>query len=160
MTFVLRWLLVLILLVFVAFCLFPAALITLLQNNVSVPGLSPDQARIAENSTIVETALWYGAAVFFLIAMVRLVRRTQAFWVWLIGFALYGARWALVQQSEGSLVQSVQSLTVDSFRPESLGADTTSTATQIVVLIALLIVGLLIYIVDHGDRRYWNSQAA
>lgn len=160
MTFILRWLLILILLVFVAFSLFPAALVTLLQSHVNIPWLSPEHTQIAVNTSPVETGLWYGAAVFLLIAMIRLVRRTQAFWAWLIGFALYGGRWALVQQEAGGLLPALQRLTVDSFRPETLGNDLTAPAAQLVLIAALLLVGLLTAIVDHGDRKYWNAQAA
>lgn len=160
MMFLLRWPLILILLAFVAFSLFPAAVVTALLNNINVPFLSPAEADVARNSNWIEAGLWYGAAVFLLIAAIRLMRQTQAFWAWLMGFALYGARWALVQGGGANIVQSVQGLTADSFKPDTLASDPTSAASQIALLAALLLVGLLVFIVDHGDRRYWDKQAA
>jgi hypothetical protein len=65
-----------------------------------------------------------------------------------------------VQGGADAIVKSVQSLTVDSFKPETLASDPTSAAAQMSLLAALLVVGLLIFMVDHGDRRYWDKQAA
>ena len=113
---------------------------------------------IAGNSNWIETALWYGAAVFLFIATVRLIRRTQAFVTWLIGFLLYGGRWALTLQDQGGVMPAVQALTVDSFRPENI--TTTSTPGQLALLAALLVVGIVIFIVDHTDRKHWAAQAA
>ena len=67
---------------------------------------------------------------------------------------------AMAQQEGGGLLPKLQQLTVDSFRPETLGNDLSAPAAQLVLIAALLLVGLLIAIVDHGDRKYWNAQAA
>ena len=159
MMFLLRWPLILILLVFVAANLFPAAVTTLVQTDLfDVSTVSGTLAHLGQNASWLEAGLWYGAAVFLLIAAIRLMRQTQAFWAWLIGFGLYGAHWAINANAEGGALAAVQSLTLDSFKPGALTVD--SIATEVLLLLGLFVVGLLVYVVDHGDRRYWNKQAA
>ncbi|MBI1251370.1 MAG: hypothetical protein GC189_07850 [Alphaproteobacteria bacterium] len=143
---ILRWPLVLILLVYVAACVFPAAVTTLEHvqiGNIDVARYSDRLSALGASATPLEAGLWYGAAVFLFIAMVRLMRRTQAFWAWLIGFALYGARWALWKQAEGGL-------TLDSQYP----------LADYAPIGVLLAVGLVILLVDGGDRAYWRRQDA
>ena len=94
MSFILRWPTVLVLLALVAWCLLgagaPAAV--LLNLPVDLPGITPDRRAILAGVSWIEIGLWFGAGLFFFIAMVRLMRRTQAFWSWLLAFALFGGR--------------------------------------------------------------------
>jgi hypothetical protein len=102
--------------------------------------------------------LWYAAAAFLLIAVIRLVRRTQAFWMWLLAFAFLGARWGLsLRAVDGGAVGLLQSLTLERFQPALLAAD--PPLLSIVLLIKLLIIGLLILSVDHADKAYWDRHA-
>ncbi|MEJ0058084.1 MAG: hypothetical protein WDM79_00085 [Terricaulis sp.] len=157
---ILRWPVALILLILVVGSVFPAIAVTVVHTDlVDLSGVSADLESLAQNTTWLEAGLWYGAALLFLVAAIRLMRRTQAFWAWLIGFALYGARWALTQNSQdGGLVATVQSLSVEAFQPENLTA--TAPATQVGLVVFHLAVGLLIFIIDAADRHYWDKQGA
>jgi len=158
MMWILRWPVVLVLLVLVAGSLLPAvATTTALLNLPPIASYSPALAALDElgaQSSWLEAGLWYGAAVFFLIAAIRLIRRTQGFWLWLLGFACYGGRWAVTQQSEGGLVATVQSLSAESLQPENLTAE--SAPIQIGLLTFHLVIGLIILIIDAADRAYWD----
>lgn len=158
--FVLRWPIVLILLILVAVSLFPAVVTTLARTDlIDVGAVSSELEALAVNPTWLEAGLWYGAAIFFLIAAIRLMRRTQGFWMWLIGFALYGGRWALTQQGqEGGLMGLAQSLSLDSFTPAAISDG--SPAVQVSMLAIHLLVGLVILIIDGADRAYWDRQGA
>lgn len=113
----------------------------------------------ASSATWIDVGLLAGAGLFFLIAAVRLMRRTQGFWTWLIAFALYGGRWAMAQQ--GDLVASIQALDISAYmQPQVLFADLGSTEAQVGLLGVVLFVGLLIFIVDAADRAYWDKQGA
>jgi hypothetical protein len=161
MMFILRWPVILILLGLVAASVFPAAVGTIEAYNLpvdlsAIAGPTDSLRELAASTTMPERILWYAAAVFFLISAIRLIRRTQGFWMWLLGFACLGGRWALAQQhQEGGLVATVQSVDVQSFAPEGLAEGGAS--AQITVLIALLVLGLLIFIIDHADRAYWDK---
>lgn len=159
MTAILRWPVVLLLLILVIASLFPAAATTLVQTDlVDMTAISAELEVLAENTTWLEAGLWYGAAALFLVAAIRLIRRTQAFWAWLLGFACYGARWALTQRNEeGGVLGTVQSLSVESFKPENLSAE--APALQISLLGIVLLIGLLILLIDVIDRRFWNNQS-
>lgn len=163
MTFILRWpaILVLLLLVFASFGAAFAGTVHLAELPISLPMTAEQQATVAQLSWI-EVGLWAGAGLFFLIAAVRLIRRTQAFWTWLIGFGFYGARWAMAQQNEGGgLVANVQSIDVNAYTaPAELAANTGGTEAQVGILAIILIVGLIIFIVDAADRSYWDKQGA
>lgn len=157
---ILRWPVVLILLVLVVGSIFPALATTAVQTDLyDFSGVSAELEALAASSTWLEAGLWYGAAAFFLIAAIRLIRRTQGFWAWLIGFALYGARWALTQQGEdGGVLATLQSIRPESFQLENLSA--TAPAAQVTLVAFHLIVGLLIFIIDAADRAYWDRQGA
>ena len=163
MSFILRWPTVLVLLALVAWCLLgagaPAAV--LLNLPVDLPGITPDRRAILAGVSWIEIGLWFGAGLFFFIAMVRLMRRTQAFWSWLLAFALFGGHWGWAQQSEGGLLATVQSVEVESFtQPQALIASPDGTESQVVILAIILVVGLLILVIDAADRSYWESQTA
>ncbi len=113
----------------------------------------------AGQSTWIDVGLWAGAGLFFLIAAVRLMRKTQGFWTWLIGFALYGGRWALAQ--EGSLVDTVKGINPQAYlTPQSILSDLATPEAQVGLLGLILVVGLLIFVIDAADRAYWDKQGA
>jgi hypothetical protein len=172
MTFILRWpaILVLLALMLLSFAgaLGAAGQIT----GFDVPSVGVEQvdtqvveAQSAAAETGAASATWLdvgllaGAGVFFLIAAVRLMRRTQGFWTWLLAFALYGGRWAWAQQ--GELVNTVQRIDPQIYmQPQSIIADLGAPEAQVGLLGIILIVGLLIFIVDAADRAYWDKQGA
>lgn len=163
MAFILRWPSVLVLLLLTGVCLIAGGSAALVLGNIPVDlsFLSEAQRATLGGVSWLEAGLWLGAALFFFIAMIRLIRRTQAFWAWLIAFALFGGRWAYAQQENGGLVETVQSVEVQSFaQPEVLVATPDGTESQIVILAVILIVGLLVLAIDAIDRAYWERQAA
>jgi hypothetical protein len=160
MSFVLRWLLILILMAFVAQMLAAGPLLGLIQTqaHVDLTMLTTGWSGLARNDDWIEAALWYAAAAFLVIAVIRLVRRTQAFWMWLLAFALLGARWGLsLRAVEGGAVGLLQSLTPQSFDLALLAAN--PPLLSILLLIKLLLIGLLILVVDHADKAYWDRHA-
>lgn len=163
MAFILRWpaIAALLLLVLASLGAAFAGTVHLAQLPIQLP-LTADQEATINALTWLEVGLWTGAGLFFLIAAVRLMRRTQGFWTWLIGFGFYGARWALAQQNEGGgLVANVQSIDVNAYRaPAELVANTGGTEAQVGILGIILIVGLLIFIIDAVDRAHWDKQGA
>lgn len=164
MTFILRWPAILVLLALVMISLVAAFAATVVLAGLPVDlgaVLSQDQIAVVSASSWIEAGLWYGAGLFFLISAVRLIRRTQGFWVWLLGFACYGGRWGYAQQKEGDLVATVQGVDPKAYlQPEALAADTTSTEAQLAILAIVLVTGLIIWIVDAADRAYWDKQGA
>lgn len=163
MMFIVRWPVALVLLLLALISLAGAALAGAVVGGapIDLSGFVPQEnVETLRNFSWLEIALWAGAGLFFLIAMIRLLRRTQAFWTWLIAFALYGGRWAVGQQSQGGLEETAQSLTANSFQPEALTATPEAPAAQVTVLAAILIVGLVIFLIDAADRHYWDKQGA
>jgi hypothetical protein len=163
MMFIVRWPVALVLLGLALLSLTAAAATGAVLVNAPIDlsaYVTPDQMATLQSATWLETGLWAGAGLFFLISTIRLLRRTQAFWTWLIGFALYGGRWAVAQQSEGGLQATAQSLTANSFQPEALTATPEAPAAQVAVLAAILIVGLIVFLIDAADRSYWDRQGA
>lgn len=164
MTFVLRWPAVLVLLALVVISLGAAFAATVVLADLPIDlgaVLSQEQISAIGTATWIEAGLWYGAGLFFLISAIRLIRRTQGFWVWLLGFACYGGRWAWAQQQQGDLVATVQGVDPNAYlKPETLAADTASTEAQLAILGIILIVGLIVFIVDAADRAYWNKHGA
>jgi hypothetical protein len=165
MTFILRWPAIL--------ALFVLALLSFLGAAASAGallGFTADMAQVqdaqraateagAGQATWIDVALWAGAGLFFLIAAVRLMRKTQGFWTWLIGFALYGGRWALAQQ--GSLVDTVKGINPQAYlEPQTILADLATPEAQVGLLGLILVVGLLIFVIDAADRAYWDKQGA
>ena len=174
MTFILRWpaILVLLALVLLSFAgaLGAAGLIADVQapaSGVAQVDTQVAQAQAAAAETGAAQAGWLdvgllgGAGLFFLISAVRLMRRTQGFWTWLLGSACYGGRWAWQQQASGDLVSTVQGIDPSVYaQPQTVLADIGSPESQIALLAIVLIVGLVVFIVDAADRAYWNKQGA
>jgi hypothetical protein len=165
MTFILRWpsILALFALALLSFLGAAAAAGAITGFEVGVSQVQDAQeaaaAAGAGQSTWIDVGLWAGAGLFFLIAAVRLIRKTQGFWTWLIGFALYGGRWALAQQ--GSLVDTVKGINPQAYlTPQSILADLSTPEAQVGLLGLILVVGLLIFVIDAADRAYWDKQGA
>jgi hypothetical protein len=171
MTFILRWPSILALLALVLLCILGAVAAAGVLTGVTAPGVGVDtiDAQLAEAQTSAETAaahatwidvgLLGGAALFFLISAIRLMRRTQGFWTWLLGFALYGGRWAYNQHD--GLMPTIQGIDPSAYlQPQSVVADLGSPTAQVGILAVVLIVGVLIFIIDAADRSYWDKQGA
>lgn len=164
MTFILRWPAVLVELALVllsfAGALAAAGAITGFQADVA----QVQEAQAAANAAgagqanWIDVGLWAGAGLFFLISAIRLIRRTQGFWTWLLGFALYGGRWAYAQR--GGIEDTIRGIDPNIYRtPQVLLNDLGAPAGQVALLAIVLIVGLLIFIVDAADRAHWDRQA-
>ncbi|MFT3728473.1 MAG: hypothetical protein QM759_11670 [Terricaulis sp.] len=164
MTIILRLPAILALLALVLISLVGAVLATLVALHAPIDLssiLSPEQKTQIAQVTWVETALRYAAGLFFLIAAIRLIRRTQGFWTWLLGFACYGGRWAWQQQSQGDIVNSVRSINPQVYlHPQDLLGSLDSPESQVALLAVILIVGLIILIIDAADRAHWDRQGA
>jgi|GEM_PF-1809920 len=167
MTFILRWPAILALLALVLLSAVSALAATGLLTGFQAPisQVQAVQAAAADSGAVeatwIDVGLLAGAAIFFLIASIRLMRRTQGFWTWLLGFACYGGRWAWAQQESGGLVSTVQSVDINAYRqPQSLLTDLSTTEGQLAILALVLIVGLIVFIVDASDRAYWDKQGA
>lgn len=165
MTFIIRWPAILVLLALVLISLGAAVATGLVLGGAPIDlGAVFAQEQIERLRTFswIEVGLWAGAGLLFLISAVRLIRRTQGFWAWLLGFACYGGRWAWSQQAGGGdVVATVQSIDVNAYtRPVALFEAADSTESQLAILAILLILGALIWIVDAADRAYWNREGA
>ncbi|NWG52785.1 MAG: hypothetical protein HXY28_03620 [Hydrogenophilaceae bacterium] len=107
----------------------------------------------AAGVTWIETALWAAAGIFLFISGVRLIRRTQGFWAWLLGFACYGVRWGLTTvKSDDNIIADAAAVRTPEQALETAVEATTN--YPLIALLALLIVGLLILIVDTADKRW------
>lgn len=172
MTFILRWpaILVLLALVLLSFlgALGAAGVISDFQTPASGVAQVDSQVVAAQSAAAesgaadaswIDVGLLAGAGLFFLISAIRLMRRTQGFWTWLIGFALYGGRWAMAQ--DDGLMATLQSIDPNIYlQPQTILADLGAPSAQVALLALVLIVGILILIVDGADRVYWDKQAA
>jgi hypothetical protein len=175
MTFILRWPAILVMLALVLLCIAGALGAAGLIADFQAPqsGVAQVDTQVAEaqsaaahtgaaNATWIDVGLLAAAAIFFLISAIRLIRRTQAFWTWLLGFALYGGRWAWSQQyNEGGAMGTLQGVDINAYtQPELLLTDLGAPAAQVGILGIVLIVGLFVFIVDVADRAYWDKQGA
>lgn len=164
MTFILRLPAILVLLALVLISLLGAFAATVvvghLPVDIGVVFSNPESIQELQKFNWIEIGLLYAAGLFFLISAIRLMRRTQGFWTWLLGFACFGGRWALAQQENGGLVNTVQHININAYlRPEQLLGSATP-ESQVAVLGIILIVGLLILIIDAADRAHWDRQTA
>ncbi|MCL4714210.1 MAG: hypothetical protein KJZ75_04840 [Hyphomonadaceae bacterium] len=115
----------------------------------------------AAEATWIDVGLLAAAAVFFLISSIRLMRRTQGFWTWLLGFAAYGGRWAWDQQQSGGLLETIRNVDLGAYaNPQAVLGDLSTTEGQLAILTLILIVGVVVLIVDAADRAYWDKQGA
>lgn len=165
MTFILRWPAILVLLALVLVSLGGAfvAAVALAHLPVDLSAIMPPgDIQVLQQGNWLQTGLLFGAGIFFLVAAIRLMRRTQGFWTWLLGFACFGGRWALAQQQQtGDLLNTVQHLNLNAYQqPQTLLASTDSPEAQVGLLGLILIVGLISLIVDAADRAHWDRQGA
>lgn len=172
MTFILRWPAILVLLALMLLSFLGALGAAGLVTGIQAPGMGVEQVDTqvaaaqdaAANSGAaqagwIDIGLLAGAGVFFLISAIRLMRRTQGFWTWLLGFALYGGRWAY-QQREG-LASTIQSIDPNAYlQPQVVMSDLGSPTAQVGLLGVVLLVGLIVFIVDAADRAHWDKQGA
>jgi hypothetical protein len=116
----------------------------------------------AADANWIDVGLLAAAAVFFLISAIRLIRRTQGFWTWLLGFACYGGRWAYAQQQQdGGVMATVQGIDINAYaQPQMVVSDLSTPEAQVGLLAIVLVVGLFIFIVDAADRAHWDKQGA
>ncbi|GIK48576.1 MAG: hypothetical protein BroJett013_12730 [Alphaproteobacteria bacterium] len=115
----------------------------------------------AAEATWIDVGLLAAAAVFFLISSIRLMRRTQGFWTWLLGFAAYGGRWAWDQQQSGGLLETIRNVDLGAYaNPQAVLGDLSTTEGQLAILALILIVGVVVLMVDAADRAYWDKQGA
>jgi hypothetical protein len=171
MTFILRWPAILVLLALVLLSLAGALAAAGVAADFQAPAVGVEQvdAQVAEAQSAaaetgaaeagwIDVGLLAGAGLFFLISAIRLMRRTQGFWTWLVAFALYGARWAMGQDG---LVSTVQNIDPNAYlEPQVVASDLASPEAQVGLLGIVLIVGLIVFIVDAADRAYWDKQGA
>lgn len=165
MTFILRAPAILALLALVLMCGIGALAIGAVLGNL--PAVLPQvqaTAGAAEvgKQTWIDVALLSAALVFFLISAIRLMRRTQGFWTWLLGFACYGGRWAwFQQQNDTDVLATLRGLNISAYaQPQTVASDLTSPEAQIALLAIIVVVGVLILILDAADRAYWDKQGA
>lgn len=164
MTFILRWPAILALIALVAACVLGALAATGILTGYEVPiaQVQEMQAQAAEtgaaHATWIDVGLLGAATVFFLIAAIRLIRRTQGFWTWLLGFACFGGRWAYSQGA--GVIDQIKAIDINIYRePQALLNDIGSFESQVALLALTLAVGLFIFIVDAADRAYWDREA-
>jgi hypothetical protein len=174
MTFILRWPAVLVLLALVLLCFAGALGAAGLVADFQAPASGVDQvdAQVAEaqmavadtgaaEASWIDVGLLAGAGVFFLISAIRLMRKTQGFWTWLLGFALYGGRWGWQHSNEGDALTTLQNIDFNSYtQPQVILSDLGSPEAQVALLGIVVIVGLFVFIVDAADRSYWDKQGA
>jgi hypothetical protein len=172
MTFILRWPAILALFALALLSLLAAAGAAGVLTQFQPPDVGLDQldmrveqaqsaaaASGATEASWLHVGLLVGAGLLFLISAVRLIRKTQAFWTWLIGFALYGGRWALAQQ--GNFVDTVKGIDPRAYlEPQTILADLATPEAQVGLLGLILVVGLFIFVIDAADRAYWDKQGA
>ncbi len=168
MSHILRWPAILVLFALVLFCALGALAGAGVLTGFDAPiaQVQDVQAEAAASgagqATWLDVGLFSAAAIFFLIAAVRLFRRTQGVWMWLLGALAFGGRWVWAQLQSGTdLVATVQSIDPNVYaQPAALIDNTGGTEAQIGILAIVLIVGLVTFIVDLADRAYWDKQGA
>lgn len=174
MTFILRWPAILVLFALVFLSVVGALGAAGVLTGYVMPGVGVGavDGQVAEAQSAaatgaasagwIDVGLLAGAAIFFLISAIRLIRRTQGFWTWLLGFACYGGRWAWQQQAnEGGALGYLQSIDINAYMaPQALLNDLTTPEAQVGILGVVLIVGLFVFIVDAADRAHWDRQGA
>jgi hypothetical protein len=146
----LRWPIVLVLGLLSALSLAPAVAVAIVHASAgALSGISPSLGALEETARAaswIEAGLWLAAGLALLVATVRLIRGTQAFWAWLIGFVFYSARWAFTQEDAGGVVETFRSLSLSSV------AAGDAAGSQVSLLALHPIIGLAVLLVDAGDR--------
>ncbi len=118
-----------------------------------------DNLEVLKSVSWPEAALWWGGGLFFLIASIRLMRRTQAWFMWLLGFACLVGRWVLGQGGADQALSAVQGVDVSAYlKPEELLGDMTAPEVQVGRFGVILLLGLIVLIVDVADRVHWKRE--
>ncbi|HCK85116.1 MAG TPA: hypothetical protein DHW63_11560 [Hyphomonadaceae bacterium] len=118
-----------------------------------------DNLEVIKSVSWPEVVLWGGAGLFFLISSIRLMRRTQAWFMWFMGFACLVGRWVLGQGGVEQAVSAVQGVDVGAYlKPEDLLGDVTAPEVQVGRFGVLLLLGLIVLIVDLADRAHWKRE--
>ena len=118
-----------------------------------------DQLETIRSVSWPEAALWGGAGLFFLISAIRLMRRTQAWFMWLLGFACLVGRWVLGQGGYEQAIATVQGLDVGAYlKPAELLGDVTAPEVQVGRFGVVVLLGLIVLIVDIADRSHWKRE--
>jgi hypothetical protein len=126
---------------------------------VALPQVQAAAEPGATQSTWLDVGLWAFAGIFFLVAAIRLMRRTQAFWTWLLGFACYAGRWAWAEQQHRDLVSAIQQVDPGIYaQPQVVLSDLSTFEAQLGILGVVVVVGVITFIVDLADRAYWDKQ--
>jgi hypothetical protein len=121
--------------------------------------LGAEQQEVVAGIGWLQAVLWGAGGVFFLIAAIRLMRRTQGWFLWLLGFACLVGRWVLSQGGYEDALAQVGGLDVGAYlKPEELLGDVTAPEVQVGRFGVLLLLGLIVLIVDIADRSYWKRQ--
>lgn len=158
--FILRWPVVLVLLAYFLMCAAGA-----LGLGASLLGLDLDNdvwrdfLASAQGADWRETALLAAAAVFLFIAAVRLMRRTQGFLTWLLGFACLVGRYALVTLAQDDNIIA-DAAAVSDLEEATKVAAAAINDYPLVFLAILFICGVIILFVDTADRAYWRKRGA
>lgn len=162
MTFILRWPAILVLFALVAVSAvgalaFGAAVSGYQAPVEQVQSVQADISSDTAGATWLDVGLLAAAAVLFLISAIRLIRKTQGFWTWLLGFACYAGRWAYTEGQ--GVIDRIRAIDINIYRdPQALLNNQASFETQVAVLAIILIVGIFTFIVDAADRAYWDRQ--
>ncbi len=119
--------------------------------------LGAEQLEVVAGVGWLEAVLWGAAGLFFLISAIRLMRRTQAWFMWLLGFACLVGRWVLAQGGHESALATVQKINPGAYlQPASL--DIYGPEVQVGRFGVLLLLGLIVLIVDLADRAHWKRE--
>jgi hypothetical protein len=159
MAFILRWPAILVLFALVFMSALAALAASGLLANVPIPQVQDVQATAegspAAQADYIEMGLLAGAAVFFLVSAIRLIRRTQGFWTWLLGFACYGGQWAYAQhRGGGNVIAEIQNVDWSVYmRPAAIWADYNSANPQMTFETQVSLSSSTPWIARTGTRR-------
>ncbi len=157
--FLLRLPVALALLALVAVSLLGAGVTTATRLEVAqIAAVSAEAEAYGQSTTWLQAGLMYAAALSFFIAMVRLLRRTHGFWPWLVGFALYGAAWALAHSIDEWSALIAATPQFGEVTAENAGQIAIQALDQGVLPLAVsLVTGLLILVIDAIDGPIEND---
>lgn len=132
----------------------------LLEGDVVGPaleGLAKNATAIVQATTALEVGLSLAALTFFVIALVRLIRRTQGFVAWLLGFLCLVALRSLagIARDIGGMPGG------ELFAKMAANLQDPSVLTDNLIILGVqLAIGVAVLVVDIHDRRYWAAERA
>ncbi|MFZ4120179.1 MAG: hypothetical protein ACOYKM_00820 [Caulobacterales bacterium] len=132
----------------------------LLEGDVVGPaleGLARNATAIVRATSTLEVVLSLAALFFFVIALVRLVRRTQAFMAWLLGFLCL-----LALRSVAGIATDIGGKPPAELFNQMLAnlQEPTLLTANLIILGAQLLIGIAIIMIDVSDKRHWTAHAA